>query len=486
MTLDSEAMTPDVPKADTPTSLSVGLFGASGSGKETLRSSLQTGGTEWDIQSLRLTDASIADLVGCVIETDHAILVTRPGKARRETQTFAALLAILKPGAAALVVTGMDAVDFSELRFRDTTAQLLDLGLALSRQPDAIPVSGIEADNVLHPSSRMPWYSGPTLFEWITQPRSAVEAGEAAQAADQFETTILWLAAKPMVSGRQYRFEAGTWSALCAPERPKYRIERDTHSHLAARVLSSGESGVVNIALDRDVPCQPTTSGHSGTRFVLSDRRTGNVVGVGVVHFALRRSTNVRPQNLSVTPASRAALKGHEPCVLWFTGLSGAGKSTVSNLVEIALNNAGRHTVLLDGDNVRHGLNRDLGFTEADRAENIRRIAEVARLMTDAGLIVLVSFISPFAAERGMARQIVGTDRFLEIFVDAPLEVVEARDVKGLYRRARKGEIQNFTGIDSPYEQPESPDLHLRTDTQSADEGARQVLELLHGRKFMR
>jgi len=297
--------------------------------------------------------------------------------------------------------------------------------------------------------------------------------------ADQFEARIMWLSPKAMVSGRQYRLRIGGEDASCTPERPKYRLDPTTRRQIAAKTLTLNEIGVVNIALDTSVTFKPFPGNRDSGSFLLYDGTTHDLVGSGLIHFALRRSTNVRRQSLTVTPEDRARLKNHSPCVLWFTGLSGAGKSTVSNIVENTLNTDGCHTILLDGDNVRHGLNRDLGFTEPDRAENIRRIAEVAKLMTDAGLIVLVSFISPFNAERRMARQLIGPERFLEIFVDAPLDVAESRDVKGLYRKARDGQIQNFTGIDSPYEAPASPDLRLETAVSSPEDCAGQVLSLL-------
>jgi bifunctional enzyme CysN/CysC len=254
---------------------------------------------------------------------------------------------------------------------------------------------------------------------------------------------------------------------------------------LAAKTLSLNEVGICDVAVESPVAFEPfETSRELGT-FFLFDRMTDEPVAVGVINFALRRSTNVHVQALDVDKGARSAIKGHRPAVLWFTGLSSSGKSTISNLVERGLNSRGCHTVLLDGDNVRHGLNRDLGFTEADRAENIRRIAEVAKLMTDAGLIALVSFISPFAAERRTARELIGADQFLEIFVDAPLSVAESRDPKGLYKKARRGEIKNFTGIGSPYERPAAPDLHLETARLSAEDAAARVMQLLEDRGLL-
>jgi bifunctional enzyme CysN/CysC len=239
---------------------------------------------------------------------------------------------------------------------------------------------------------------------------------------------------------------------------------------------------VVNIGLDRPIAFDPYTQNRDTGGFILIDRMTNATVGAGMIHFALRRAHNIHVQPVDVNKAVRGQLMGQQPCVLWFTGLSGAGKSTVANLVEKKLAALGRHTYLLDGDNVRHGLNKDLGFTPADRVENIRRIAEVAKLMVDAGLIVLTAFISPYRAERRLARGLLGEGEFLEIFVDVPLAVAEARDAKGLYAKARRGELKNFTGIDSPYEAPEAPELRLDTGALSAEVAAERVVALLRVR----
>jgi bifunctional enzyme CysN/CysC len=237
-----------------------------------------------------------------------------------------------------------------------------------------------------------------------------------------------------------------------------------------------------NLALDRPLPFDPYTVNRDMGGFILIDRLTNATVGAGMLHFALRRAHNIHRQALDIDKAARAALMGHQPAVLWFTGLSGAGKSTIANLVEKKLHAAGCHSYLLDGDNVRHGLNKDLGFTDADRVENIRRVAEVAKLMVDAGLIVLTAFISPFRAERALARSLLEDGEFIEIHVDTPLAVAEARDVKGLYKKARRGELKNFTGIDSPYEPPMAPELRLDTGALSADQAADAVLTLLRER----
>ncbi|WP_131783502.1 sulfate adenylyltransferase subunit CysN [Legionella gresilensis] len=304
-------------------------------------------------------------------------------------------------------------------------------------------------------------------------------AASPCEVADQFATNILWLDKQPMIAGRQYLLKIGAVKALCTPSKPKFRIDVNTMKHLAAKELTLNEIGHCDIALDRPIAFEPYKINRELGGFILIDRITNATVAAGLIHFALRRSTNIHPQHLLVNKIMRSEIKQQKPLVLWFTGLSGAGKSTIANLVEYHLNALGKHTMLLDGDNIRLGLNRDLGFTETDRAENIRRVAEVAKLMTEAGLITLVSFISPFAAERKMARQLIGETQFLEIFVDAPLAVIEARDVKGLYKKAKAGKIKNFTGIDSRYEIPEKPDLTINTANQTPAEAAEQVIQLL-------
>ena len=253
----------------------------------------------------------------------------------------------------------------------------------------------------------------------------------------------------------------------------------NTLEHLAAKQLELNEIGVCNLSLDRAVAFDPYVDNREMGGFILVDKLTNDTVGAGLLSFALRRADNIHWQALDVNKPARAALKGQRACVLWFTGLSGAGKSTVANIVEKRLHALGRHTYTLDGDNVRHGLNKDLGFTDADRVENIRRVAEVTRLMVDAGLIVLVSFISPFRSERRLARDLMQPGEFFEVFVDTPIEEAEKRDPKGLYRKARLGELRNFTGIDSPYEPPEQAEIHLRTALYSPEEAAEQILAAL-------
>lgn len=300
-----------------------------------------------------------------------------------------------------------------------------------------------------------------------------------AEVADQFEATLVWMGEEPLLRGRTYEMQIGACSAAATVAPLKYRLNPDTLEHVAAETLALGEIGVCELELDRPIPFDPFERNRATGGFELLDPLTSRAVATGVLHFALRRSHNVHWQHVDVGKAARARLKGQRPCVLWLTGLSGAGKSTVANLVERRLHAAGYHTYLLDGDNVRHGLNKDLGFTAADRVENIRRIAEVARLMVDAGLIVITALISPFRAERQMARALFGAGEFFEVHVDAPLEVAERRDPKGLYRKARRGEIRNFTGIDSPYEAPEAPEIRLDTTRLSPEQAAEQVIAAL-------
>ncbi|HDR9482890.1 TPA: sulfate adenylyltransferase subunit CysN [Burkholderia aenigmatica] len=299
------------------------------------------------------------------------------------------------------------------------------------------------------------------------------------EVADQFEATLVWMHDEPLLPGRPYLVKLGTQTVGATCATPKYKIDVNTREHLAARTLALNEIGVCNLSFDRPVAFDPYDRNRHTGGFIVIDRFTNDTVGAGMLHFALRRAHNVHWQAVDVDRAARAAQKAQTPRIVWLTGLSGAGKSTIANLVEKRLHALGKHTYLLDGDNVRHGLNRDLGFTEADRVENIRRVAEVARLMLDAGLITLVSFISPFRAERDMARAMVGPDEFVEVFVDTPLAVAEQRDPKGLYRKARRGELKHFTGIDSPYEPPAQPELRVDTVAESPEEAADRIVAYL-------
>jgi bifunctional enzyme CysN/CysC len=302
---------------------------------------------------------------------------------------------------------------------------------------------------------------------------------------EQFDATLVWMAEEPMLRGRSYLMRVGTNTVVATISPLKYKLDIDSLEHLAADELALNEIGVCELELDRPIAFDPYSESRDTGGFVLIDRITNQTIAAGMLNFELRRSQTVKWQGTGVDKRERARLKEQQPCVLWLTGLSGAGKSTIANLVERRLHGLGRHTYLLDGDNIRKGLNKDLGFTDADRVENIRRAAEIAKLMVDAGLIVITSFISPFAIERRMARELLEEHEFIEVFVDAPLPVAEARDPKRLYERARRGEIKNFTGIDSPYEPPEAPELHIDTAGTSAEEAAEQVIKELRRRGIL-
>ena len=299
------------------------------------------------------------------------------------------------------------------------------------------------------------------------------------QVADQFESTIVWMDDDPMHVGRAYWLKLGTQLVSATVQAPKYAVNVNTMEHVAVKTLELNAIGVAQIATDKPIVFEAYADNRTLGGFILIDKMTNRTVAAGMLHFSLRRSQNVHWQATDITRADHASLKNQTPRVLWFTGLSGSGKSTIANEVEKSLNLMNRHTFLLDGDNVRHGLNKDLGFTEADRIENIRRVGEVAKLMTDAGLIVLTAFISPFKADRELVRGMMPEGEFIEIFVDTPLEVAEARDVKGLYKKARAGELKNFTGIDSPYEAPLNPEIRVNTVEMTAPEAAAHIIRQL-------
>jgi bifunctional enzyme CysN/CysC len=484
-----------------------------------------------------------------------------------QTRRHTYLLRLLGIRHLVLAVNKMDLVGYSRDVFNRVEADYREFCARLD-VPDVacIPVSAVHGDNLAHPSSAMPWYSGATLIQCLdTMPvasdtrdaapfrlpvqrvvrarqdfrgvagmiaRGTVRRGdtvtvvpsgrqsriaaiflgarEVPQAAvgesvtltladeldvsrgdvladpadpppvaDQFEATIVWMHDRPLLPGRSYQLKLGAQSATATVTPLKYKINMTTLEHAAARQLDLNEIGVCDLELSRAVVFEPYRVCRDLGAFILIDRLTNETVGAGMLQFALRRSHNVRWQPFDLDKHARAALKRQKPCVLWFTGLSAAGKSTIANLVETRLHALGCHTYVLDGDNVRHGLNKDLGFTSADRVENIRRVAELARVLVDAGLIVLVAFISPFRAERRMARELVEAGEFFEVFVDAPLAAAEARDPKGLYRKARAGELRNFTGIDSPYERPERPDVHIDTTIVTPAAAAELIVERL-------
>jgi bifunctional enzyme CysN/CysC len=327
-----------------------------------------------------------------------------------------------------------------------------------------------------------------TLEDEIDCSRGDVICGaeSPAEVSDQFETTLVWMHDQPMLPGRPYLLKIGTRTVQASVTTLKHKINVNTLEQIPGKELELNEIGVCNISLDQAVAFDPYTENRETGGFILIDRLSSETVGAGLIRFALRRAQNIHWQAVDISRISRAEQKSQRACVLWFTGLSGAGKSTVANLVEKRLYALGKHTTMLDGDNVRHGLNRDLGFTDTDRVENIRRVAEVSRLMADAGLIVLVSFISPFRSERQMARDLLPDGEFLEVFVDAPLAVVEQRDPKGLYKKARRGEIKHFTGIDSPYEAPEQPELHIDTAKLTPEQAAELIVQKMEERGLLR
>jgi bifunctional enzyme CysN/CysC len=297
--------------------------------------------------------------------------------------------------------------------------------------------------------------------------------------ADQFQARILWMNNDAMMPGRQYLLKSSTQSATLTLGKLKHRIDVNTLDHLPAKTLELNEIGVCNISLDRRIAFDSYDDNQTMGGFIIVDRLSNNTVGMGLIDFALRRSENIHWQKMDVSQDSRAEQKSQIPRIIWFTGLSGSGKSSIANILEKKLQSLGKHTITLDGDNIRHGLNRDLGFTEADRVENIRRVGEVAKLMLNSGLICITSFISPFESERAMARSLVSENEFVEVFVDTPLSVCEERDVKGLYAKARSGEIPNFTGISSPFEDPKNPEIRIDTTKISAEEAANQIIEFI-------
>ncbi len=304
-------------------------------------------------------------------------------------------------------------------------------------------------------------------------------ANSAPEVADQFEATLVWMAEEPMLAGRAYLMKLATQTVSATVQAPKYQVNVNTLEHLAAKTLELNAIGVATLSTDRPIVFEPYADSRELGGFILIDRMTNATVAAGLLNFALRRSQNVHWQATDIGRERHAGLKNQKPAVLWLTGLSGAGKSTIANLVEGRLARMNRHTFLLDGDNVRHGLNKDLGFTDADRVENIRRVGEVAKLMTDAGLIVITAFISPFKAERDMVRAMIPDGEFFEIHIDTTLAEAEGRDVKGLYAKARSGALKNFTGVDSPYEAPEHPELRIDTTAMTADQAAQAIVDRL-------
>lgn len=419
-----------------------------------------------------------ADVAVVLVDASKGILAQN-----RQHSHLISLLGIRK---VILAVNKMDMVDYSKIVFHNIVDDYLGFARQIGLEHiTAIPVSALHGDNIA-PGRHISWYHGDTLAGCLKGAETGIAHGDAipatdapASVADQFESTIIWMQDAPMLPGRSYLLRTGHQTVTATVTDIKHRVGVGSPEHLAATKLEKNAVGVCNISVSRPVTFKPYNDNRDMGGFILIDRANNKAVGIGLLHFALRRAQNIHMQHVDVDKATRATSKEQKPCVLWFTGLSGSGKSTIANLAEKRLHAMGCHTYLLDGDNVRHGLNKDLGFTEADRVENIRRVAEVAKLMVDAGLIVLVAFISPFRSERRMARELLEDGEFVEIFVDTPLSVAEQRDPKGLYRKARKGDLKNFTGIDSPYEAPQTPELHVDTTSMTPDQAADLVVEAI-------
>jgi adenylyl-sulfate kinase len=430
--------------------------------------------------------ALTADLAVLLIDARKGLLT--------QTRRHSHIVALLGIRDIVVAVNKMDALAWSRAEFEriigEYCAFAAKIGIA---NVVCIPVSALLGDNVTQRSSAMPWYAGPTLLDYLESveisSNAAISRGdvlaahdERAAVAEQFAAHVIWMSEQPMLPGRSYLLKAGTALVPAQVTELKHKINVNTLDHLAAKHLDLNEIALCNLALDHAIAFDPYAENRDMGAFILLDRMTNATLACGMIAFPLRRATNIHYQALKLDKGAHAALKGQKPCVLWLTGLSGAGKSTIADLVEQSLHREGRHTALLDGDNVRHGLNRDLGFTDEDRVENIRRVAEVAKLMVEAGLIVIVSFISPFRGERRMARALVGEGEFIEIYVDTPIDICEARDPKGLYKLARAGKLPNLTGIGSPYEPPEQAELVLPAGTQRPEVLAQEVVATLRRR----
>ncbi len=506
-----------------------------------------------------VTGASTAELAVLLVDARKGVLT--------QTRRHSLLGKLVGIRHFLLAVTKMDLVDYDQAAFEAAVADYRAFAGQIGIEDwTAIPVSGLNGDNVATRGAEMSWYDGPSLLDhletvplvlaedagrpfrmavqWVNRPNQdfrgfagqiasgtvrpgdkvrVLPSGRAStiarticgaedvekalagqsvtltleeevdcgrgdviaaaddppQAADQFEADLVWMAEEEMVPGRGYWLKLGTRTVNATVHAPKHVLNVNTQEHLAAKTLALNDIGLVEVTTDEPITFEPYEASRALGGFILIDKIHNATVAAGMLRFALRRAQNIHWQALEVGRELHAAQKGQKPAVLWLTGLSGAGKSTIANLVEKKLLARGRHTFLLDGDNVRHGLNKDLGFTEADRIENIRRVGEVAKLMSDAGLIVITAFISPFRAERDMVRSMIAEGEFIEVFVDTPLAEAEKRDVKGLYAKARAGELINFTGIDSPYEPPQTPDIHIDTTRMSAEQAADAIVEAL-------
>ncbi|MFK0166233.1 adenylyl-sulfate kinase [Rhizobium sp. NPDC090279] len=509
------------------------------------------------------TGASTSDLAVLLVDARHGIVP--------QTRRHAFIISLLGIRHIVLAVNKIDLVDFDQSVYDRLRVEFETLTLDFGfKTIMAIPLSALRGDNVSRKSSRMPWYTGPTLIEYLetvdveqqrcekpfrmavqlvnrpnldfrgysgtissghvatgqqllvarsgkisTVTRIVTYGGDRSEAsagmsvtitladqldvsrgdllaacdsrptvADQFDAHLIWMSEEPLYPGRSYLLKCGSKTTTASITAIKYKINITSFEHLAAKQLELNEVAVANVGLSEPIAFDPYSENSRTGGFILIDRFSNATVGAGMINFALRRAANIHWQSVEITKESRAKLLRQRPAIIWFTGLSGAGKSTIANLVERKLHMRGLHTYLLDGDNVRHGLNRDLGFTEVDRVENIRRVAEAAKLFVDAGLIVLVSLISPFRAERQMAREMVRDDEFIEVFIDTPIQECEKRDVKGLYAKVRAGTLRNFTGIDSPYEQPTTPDIHVLTADSAAEEAAERIVRYLFERSY--
>ncbi len=508
-----------------------------------------------------VTGASTADVAVILIDARKGILT--------QTMRHSFLVSLLGIKHIVLAVNKMDLVEYEEKTFREIVSAYEKFASQLTFETiTAIPLSALEGDNVIAPSTNTPWYEGPSLItqletvqttedlvekpfrmpvQWVNRPNldfrgfsgtvssGSIKVGDgiveptsgqsskvreivtfdgnldeaiAGQAvtitledeidisrgdvlcalqdrpatADQFEAKLVWMSDEELLPSRNYILKLGTTTSSARVTALKHKINVNTLEKTAAKTLELNEIGVCNFALDKAISFDPYQENRKTGSFILIDRFSNATVGAGVIDFALRRAENIHWQSVDIHKDARAEQKGQRPAVLWFTGLSGSGKSTIANALEKKLHSIGKHTYLLDGDNVRHGLNKDLGFTDADRVENIRRVGETAKLFVDAGLITLVSFISPFRSERQMARNLMEEGEFLEVFVDTPLEICEQRDIKGLYAKARAGEIKNFTGIDSDYERPENAEIIIDGANTAIEDAADIIIAELKSR----
>jgi len=505
------------------------------------------------------TGASTADVAIILVDASQGVLT--------QTRRHSFIVSMVGVKKIILAINKLDLVDYSEATYKQITQDYLDFAsVALELEEiTSIPISALKGDNIVRSSKNTPWYSGPSIMEyletvevdapaqerpfrlpvqWVNRPNrefrgfagmiasgivkpgdrirvlpsgtesnvkeiitsdghlriagagrgvtltledeidisrgDIITAAESpCQTADQFRARLLWMDSDSMAPGREYLFKSNTQSTSMTLGKLKHRIDVNTLEEIPAQKLDMNEIGICNISLSKRIAFDAYDDDPAMGGFIIIDRISNNTVGMGLIDYPLRRSDNIHWQTMDITKENRSKQKSQKARVIWFTGLSGSGKSSIANILEKKLNNLGRHTIILDGDNVRHGLNKDLGFTETDRVENIRRVGETSKLMVEAGLICITSFISPFEAERKMVRNLLETDEFIEVFIDTPLEECEKRDVKGLYAKARAGELPNFTGISSPYENPINPEIRIDTTTMTAEEAADFIIDYL-------